>query len=550
MAPKTKNDRSDTQRRDPSPPPRSTPPLRRSEPGLNSRQLTYTAIGASLVLAILVIAFLAAWWANGNRLNKRTANHAGGDGMEPASVDDAVAAVGATNASGDVGSDAGGNDEATEVRQEADGRDTSNSTDSNTESNGAAKRADSIDGDSSDSPDPGAANTTDKGDVEKDTEDESARDFDDRKRVEALQSFNTLGAPAGSDARNPIEESLKGREGSAKADLLARYGGGEDTEAAVHFALEWLARNQLKDGSWSLQGPFSGGGAIDSPVAATAMALLAFQGAGNTPANGDFKAHVRRGVQALFKMQARGGDFSKIAGRQSGQLYAQAQATMAVCELYGMTKSRSFRTHAQRAINYAVEIQSPQGGWRYQPGTDTDTSVTGWFVMALQSALMAELDVPRESLQRVDAYLDTVASSDESRYRYLPSGRGASHTMTAEALLCRQYLGWRRSDNRLVEGVKYLDTIPLNWSRRNVYCWYYATQVMHSMEGNTWTRWNNGLKPVLLENQEARGPESGSWPTGGDKYGPSAGRLYVTCLCVWMLETYYRHLPIYSFRVY
>ena len=60
-------------------------------------------------------------------------------------------------------------------------------------------------------------------------------------------------------------------------------------------------------------------------------------------------------------------------------------ATIAICELYGMTGDEEFREPAQRAVDYCVEIQSPEGGWRYFPGTGSDLSVTGWFVMALQN---------------------------------------------------------------------------------------------------------------------------------------------------------------------
>ena len=38
----------------------------------------------------------------------------------------------------------------------------------------------------------------------------------------------------------------------------------------------------------------------------------------------------------------------------------------------------------------------------------------------------------------------------------------------------------------------------------------------------------------------------------GSRRGPlgqHGGRLYVTCLSTYMLEVYYRHLPIYSYRM-
>ena len=94
---------------------------------------------------------------------------------------------------------------------------------------------------------------------------------------------------------------------------------------------------------------------------------------------------------------------------------------------------------------------------------------------------MAGLDVPKETLDRVSGYLDK-ASSDGSLYAYQP-GHHPDHVMTAEALLCRQYLGWNQYDPKLVAGVEYLGSHLPNWLDRDVYYWYYGTQVMHHMGG-------------------------------------------------------------------
>jgi hypothetical protein len=117
--------------------------------------------------------------------------------------------------------------------------------------------------------------------------------------------------------------------------------------------------------------------------------------------------------------------------------------------------------------------------------------------------------------------------------------------MTAEALLCRQYLGWKRDDPRLMQGVKYLSRYPVDWTEPNVYHWYYATQVMHHMGGADWVSWNEVMRQAVPKNQERRGPERGSWSPDRDAWGSNAGRLYMTCLATYMLEVYYRHLPLY-----
>jgi hypothetical protein len=50
---------------------------------------------------------------------------------------------------------------------------------------------------------------------------------------------------------------------------------------------------------------------------------------------------------------------------------------------------------------------------------------------------------------------------------------------------------------------------------------------------------------LLPKQQVKQGKERGSWDPEGDAWGDVGGRLYVTCLSIYMLEVYYRHLPLY-----
>jgi hypothetical protein len=367
---------------------------------------------------------------------------------------------------------------------------------------------------------------------------------------------------ASSDKTAPdVGMALDGRQRGRAGDLLAAYGGNRLTEEAVLAALEWLARNQHKDGSWSLTGPYSDGASDENKLAATTMALLAFQGHGDThipPDPGAFKKDsdyeravrfskvVANGWAAMLKTLEKDGSFS-VDCLSHERLYSQGQALIAICEIYAMTKDEKFKEPAQRVVDYAVAIQDKQGGgWRYEPGMDSDTSVSGWYMMGLQSARMGNLNVPQETLDRLTKYLDSVAMVEGRQYRYRLNGP-TTDAMTAEGLLCRQYLGWKRNDPRMLGGMQFIAERPMQWStgKRNVYYWYYATQVAHHMEGQYWRDWNNVMKQMLPSNQTRKGKEDGSWNPNGDIYGDTHGRLYVTCLSVYMLEVYYRHLPIY-----
>ena len=210
-----------------------------------------------------------------------------------------------------------------------------------------------------------------------------------------------------------------------------------------------------------------------------------------------------------------------------------------------MTHDESYIKAAQKAVDYCVRIQSTEGGWRYQPGVDADLSVTGWFAMAMQSARMAGLEVPSPVFDRIGKFLDTVARDEGARYAY-QFNAGATKPLTAEGLLSRQYLGWAHDDVRLRNGVDFLVANLPDWNDRNVYYWYYGTQVCHHMEGKDWRKWNEVMRQLLPEHQEKQGSERGSWDPNGDRWGGTAGRLYVTCLSLYTLEVYYRHLPIYQ----
>jgi hypothetical protein len=348
---------------------------------------------------------------------------------------------------------------------------------------------------------------------------------------------------------------LAGREAGRKEVLLGAAGGGDETERAVAMALDWLKKQQSqKDGLWSLTGPYDDEGSQENQLAATAMAILAFQGAGNTLTEGPHRVVVARAWRSLLKAQQEDGSFDVGQVPMQHALYSHAQATMALCELYGMSRDPKLAEPAARAVAYCVAAQGPNGGWRYEPGKPGDMSVTGWYMMALKTAEMAGMAVPATTFEGIGGFLDTVANGNGSRYGYrrdspLKPAGPVTAAVTAEGLLCRQYLGWPQKDPRLVEGLELLmaeNRLNFESDTKDVYAWYYITQVAHHMEGEAWRRWNDRLREVLPREQVVKGKQRGSWDPSLDRWGHIGGRLFVTSFCVYMLETYYRHLPLYA----
>ncbi|MEO1998715.1 MAG: prenyltransferase/squalene oxidase repeat-containing protein [Planctomycetaceae bacterium] len=379
----------------------------------------------------------------------------------------------------------------------------------------------------------------------------------------------TSNAPSTKSEPVDVKHLLGGRNQDRRDQLLLKEGGTEKTRQAIRSGLLWLKRQQKKGGNWQLHTgyPDAGQSVIRTDTGATALALLAFLGTGNSHRSGEHAQVVDQGLKWLMSHQKTDGDYHdhEELGRQTA-FYAHAQATIAVCEAYALTGDQALRDSAQRAVKFLIRSQQPTiGGWKYQPQNEKtvgDLSVTGWGLMALHTARMGEITFPREAFDRASLFLDTVQVRGGALYRYEPADPQSrvSAAMTAEGLLCRQFLGWPKHHPALIEGIEFLQQ-PRNtptWAagRRNVYAWYYTGHVLHNMADSRWTEWYGQVQDLIVKHQVHSGGRGendvrGSWhprqPIGSPhEYAEKAGRLYLTSLCLLILEMPFRHLPIYG----
>ncbi len=353
---------------------------------------------------------------------------------------------------------------------------------------------------------------------------------------------------------------------TADASDLGQWG--PQTEAAIESGLAFLAKHQREDGSWALE-DFGDRPLFRSHTAATALALLAFQGAGYSHMEYQYQTQCAKAIEYLTARQQANGDLyipMDEASDRNARFYSHGIAALALCEAYGMTQDERLRSAAQKSIDYLVQTQDPiGGGWRYVARTESDLSVSGWCMMAMKSAELAGLRVDDKAYRGVEKLLNEAQASPSQKhlYRYNPRaadlpttrhGRVPTPTMTGVGLLLRLYTGWRRDNADMIRGADSLvETLPdlgtTDKPLRDTYYWYYATQVIFHMGGEHWQKWNMALHPMLIQSQAQRGRWEGSWNPGGpipDRWGVFGGRLYVTTMNILSLEVYYRHLPIYE----
>ena len=336
-----------------------------------------------------------------------------------------------------------------------------------------------------------------------------------------------------------VRRTFAARDPRLRVEMVKAEGGTTLTEAAVARALRFLAKEQNEDGGW-------GRSLRKSEPAGTSLALLPFLGAGQTHQTGIYKDNVAMGLRWLIQHQAEDGDLRHSLKDNSG-MYAHGQGAIVLSEAYALTGDEQLRGPAQKAIDFIVEAQHTGGGWRYKPGEAGDTSVLGWQLMALHSARVSGLMVPDATVELAGNYLDTVQSAGGAKYAYR-RGTGPNAAMCAEGLLCRMYSGWTKDNPALEQGMELLlkDHKP-RADRRNIYYWYYGTQVAHHIGGEPWEEWNNRMRGLLVESQIDSGRFAGAWrpnPGGGD-HSRGDDWIYTTSLATCCLEVYYRHAPLF-----
>jgi hypothetical protein len=357
----------------------------------------------------------------------------------------------------------------------------------------------------------------------------------------------------------PLKRMYGLRTAAGRARIIGKLGGSPATETAVQRALVWFARHQSDDGRWDCDAFMNNyaekglrcdgaGGARSEDVGVTALATLCFLGAGHThlaayqdDKGSHYNECVRKAITWLVTNQKDDGDL-----RQSGTMYSHGMATTALAEAYAMTEDQTLAEPMRKAAEFIVNAQRPDSGWRYQPRSDSDTSVVGWNVMGLKSAHVAGFTEPPTVFRGAANWLDHVRYGKVGGlYGYTgPSGTPA---MTAEGLFVDQYIEFNPNTPRVQESIRYiLDNKPHRWEDRgrgnNLYFWYYATLALHQIGGQGWNEWNKAMQAVLPEAQRLDGPFFGSWDTN-TAWGSRGGRVYTTALATLILEVYYRYLP-------
>ena len=390
-------------------------------------------------------------------------------------------------------------------------------------------------------------------------------------------AFMAIGAGGGASGM------FGSRSGGGKKRALGRFGGSKGSENAVDAALRWFKKHQGPDGQWNVTsyptnctenpkcepGQHAHGG--DANMACTGYAVLCFLGAGydhRMPSK--YKATVKKGIDWIVANQKGDG----LLGERN---YELGVAAMCLAEAYAMSNDPALKDPAQKAINVILARQTKEAAGGYGLAWDyvapnparNDSSVSGWCVMALKSAMGAGLSVGdgmtgaknwlKKCWEAANPDFKTLTDpyKDLSWFPYCwnsltgkcegTRGTDAGHDLTPVGALVAVFTGHHQGDIMLETLLNHVMKFQFPGSYPcNTYYMYYNTLSVFQAGGDRWKKWNDTCRDMLVNSQrKSQDCFDGSWDFAGTKFpGYEVGRLLSTAYCCLSLEVYYRYVQV------
>lgn len=370
-----------------------------------------------------------------------------------------------------------------------------------------------------------------------------------------------------------------------------------DVEAAVERGLDYLKKVQAQDGHWEAPGG-------QYPTSVTGVTGMAFLMEGSTIREGKYSDQVQKAVEWFLNPRRANnkngllGD-AGAASELNHYMHGQGFATTFLASVYGEEEDNEQRKKLEalltRAVDFICKAQTAKrhkrpegkvvdiGGWGYTSAADAgggggfdEGSCTVPQIQGLRAARNAGIKVPKETIDRSDAYLDACTTPDGGIvYNYTgqaAAGQGRP-ALTAAALACGLGTGKFTQAMAVMSGpnppkgtdrpsiVRWFEyckkNIPVAKGRvaHEEYMMYYYAQAMYAIGDDryavlfpgepkethlTWSKFKDAMVPYLLDSQDKG---SGGW-TGSGAYG--IGPAFVTAINLTILQLDKNVLPIYQ----
>lgn len=315
-------------------------------------------------------------------------------------------------------------------------------------------------------------------------------------------------------------------------------------ELAVKKGLDWLAREQHRQGYWEANGG-------QYRVAMTALAANALLCEGSTATRGKYAKNISLAVDYLLEVAQPNG----LIGYKNDYhyTYGHGYSMLFLSQVYGEEEDAERRAELRKvlakAVQFCGEAQTTAGGWGYvsaKDGRDFDegsTCITQ--VQGLRACRNAGIPVSREIIERGKKYVweCTIRTGPEAGgVQYSMQSRGAARPpITAAGLAAMFNAGEYETEQTKMMAEfcrKYVwpGTAGRNETGHWHYTHYYYAQVMYRTGGESWLKYFSEISDELIRKQSA----SGAWKEG------FVGPVYTTAINTTILQLGNGFLPIYQ----
>ena len=319
-------------------------------------------------------------------------------------------------------------------------------------------------------------------------------------------------------------------------------------DQAIDRGLQFLLYSQQDDGSFI--------GRFGRTVALPSLAGMACLATGHLPGDAKYGGLIDRSLDYVLSHQ----DSTGYMGTPGeGRMYAHAIATLFLTEISGMV-SKERQEQIDKALAPAIKVildaqnikksqhnpKNPNchhedGGWRYTPTSkDSDTSCSGWCLMALRSARQNGAPVPKSAISRAVSYMHCHHSKNTGAFFYQHGDTGFPYTLSGAGILCLELCG-RHEDPDSMRAARFLMKTyrtDLPKQEYKYYGMYYASQGLFQIGGEYWKEFSEWLYATAVPTQRA----DGSWNGRGGEDNP----IYATSMMILSLAVPYRQLPVYQ----
>jgi Prenyltransferase and squalene oxidase repeat len=337
--------------------------------------------------------------------------------------------------------------------------------------------------------------------------------------------------------------------------------------ATIAKGLEWMAKNQHKDGHWEA---FGG----QYPMTMTGIGGMSLLMEGSTIREGKYRDNIRRAVDWLMSHSMPNGMLGNpnMPGEAGRYMYGHGFSLMFLSCVYGEEEEGDRRKKLEdiltRAAQFSRDAQTRRkartgediGGWGYmsaKEGNNFDEgSVTVTQVQALRAARNAGIKVPPEAIREAIAYLDVSTNSQGGVIYSLGGGGGGDGrpALTAAAIAC----GFSSGDYHSPLVKKWfkfcqqnLGGLGGNRFGHDEYTHYYYAQGVYILgedgygklfpesskdERLTWSKYRKSTFENLVRTQAA----DGSWSGG------HVGPIFITAVHLTIMQLDGGVLPLYQ----